>query len=287
MTIHRLEPRREPEPIEEIDPLARGSLVHQVQFELLGQLAAEGLLPVTPARLPEARARLEATLARTAARYRDELQPAIDRVWDDGIAGIKADLLEWLRRQGDERRWVPWRFELAFGLAGARGAERDPTSRPEAVPLPTGIALRGSIDLVERDAGGALRATDYKTGVARAFPGTVIGGGRTLQPVLYALALEQLFPGQPVAGGRLSYCTSKGGFTDVDIPLDDEARAAAGELTRTLEHHLAEAFLPAAPEEGACEYCDYLAVCGTGEELRVRRKPADKLVRLRKLRESP
>jgi len=239
-------------------------------------------------------------LEKVAAKFKDDLAPAIERVWRDGVESVRADLREWLRLATlDDSGFVPWRFELSFGLPSDRDA--DPASRPEPVTIDAGLCLRGSIDLVERagaslaqraegersPSGFHLRVTDHKTGKERFEPGAVVDGGRTLQPVLYALALEQLFPGHAVAGGRLSYCTSKGGFTDVDIPLDDEARAAAGELTRTLEHHLGEAFLPAAPEEGACEYCDYLAVCGTGEELRVRRKPTDKLVRLRKLREAP
>ena len=36
--IHRLEPREEPEAIELIDPLTRGALFHEVQFDLLSAL---------------------------------------------------------------------------------------------------------------------------------------------------------------------------------------------------------------------------------------------------------
>ena len=44
--VHRLKPREEPIAIETIDPLTRGSLVHEVQFAVLSALRAEGLLPV-------------------------------------------------------------------------------------------------------------------------------------------------------------------------------------------------------------------------------------------------
>ena len=37
----------------------------------------------------------------------------------------------------------------------------------------------------------------------------------------------RLFPGKLVAGGRLAYCTTRGDFKHVDVPLDDDARAAA------------------------------------------------------------
>ena len=49
---------------------------------------------------------------------------------------------------------------------------------------------------------------------------------------------------------------------------------------------LDEAFLPAAPDAGACRWCDYLEVCGPYEELRTdaEHKPADRLAPLAKLR---
>ena len=43
-------------------------------------------------------------------------------------------------------------------------------------------------------------------------------------------------------------------------------------------------FLPAAPNERACVWCDFRAVCGPHEEQRVARKSADKLADLHALR---
>jgi len=283
-TIARLEPREMPEPIQAIGALERGSLTHEVQFELLGELRAAGELPVRESSLDAARGRLDVVLDRVAARYRDELAPAIERVWADGIASIRADLREWLRRMAGDLSWTPTRFELAFGLAEKAG--RDVASVDEPVAIDGGLMLRGSIDLVEQHASGTLRATDHKTGKARVERGSLIAGGTSLQPVLYALVLERMFPGAPIAGGRLSYCTTRGDFRDVDVTLDDNARTAAKLVTDTLAHHLATGFFPAAPSKGACEYCDYRPVCGPYEEQRVARKARDKLVQLTKLRET-
>jgi ATP-dependent helicase/DNAse subunit B len=47
-TIHRLAPREVPEVIDELDPLQRGSLIHDVQFEMFARLKEENLLPVRP-----------------------------------------------------------------------------------------------------------------------------------------------------------------------------------------------------------------------------------------------
>ncbi len=287
--IHKLMPREEPAPLEELDPLQKGSLIHEALFELHAELRQAGLLPVTPGHLETARVHLDAVLERVAARYRDQLAPAIDRVWEDAVAGIRADLREWLRRASLDSTWKPVFFELSFGLpAGARDhAERDPRSTTEPAPLDCGIKLRGSIDLVEKSEKGPLRATDYKTGKVRALEGTVIGGGAILQPVLYALALEKVLPEERVDSGRLYYSTATGEFTEVVVPLDERARKAADLVAKTVGDAVAGAFLPAAPGDKACKYCDYLRVCGPYEEERTRRKRQDELAPLMALRKEP
>ena len=155
--IHGLAPREIPEAIDELDPLQRGSLIHDVQFKLLAHLREEHLLPVRPSNLDQAWQKLDTVIAEVAARYRDDLAPAIDRVWEDGVAAIRADLREWLRRASeDDSGYVPWHFELSFGLEHRpERRETDPQSVPGAVDLDCGIQLRGSIDLVERRPAGA------------------------------------------------------------------------------------------------------------------------------------
>ena len=282
--IHRLAPREIPEGIDEIDPLSRGSLIHEAQYELLLELSHSGGLPIRD--LPAAQQHLEAVVDRVARRWEDDLAPAIERVWKDCIAGVKIDLREWLRRMSEDAQWAPWRFELSFGLAETE--RRDPHSTREPVLLDEGIRLRGSIDLVERATDGALRATDHKTGKAWAQRGTVIGGGATLQPTLYALALEKLFPEARVEGGRLYYCTYGGDFTSVPVALDAAARGSVQLLAKTIGDAVAQGFLPAAPrDERECERCDYLPVCGPAEWDRTRRKPEDALAPLAQLRGMP
>jgi RecB family exonuclease len=284
--VWKLAPRDEPEAIEELDPLQRGSLVHAVQFELFGALRDAGLLPVTRARLDAARSHLDAVLDKVAAEYADDLAPAIDRVWRDGVESVRADLREWLRRAADDASgFVPWRFELSFGLPADRDA--DPASQAAPVAIDAGLCLRGSIDLVERAPDGRLRVTDHKTGKARFAAGGVIDGGRALQPVLYALAVEKLFPGDPVDSGRLYYCTSAGGFEERIVALDTAARDAAAAVAAAVGSALDEPFLPAAPDRDACRWCDYRPVCGPYEERRVARKYQPPLAALRALRELP
>jgi ATP-dependent helicase/nuclease subunit B len=289
--IHRLAPREEIERIEVVDPLTRGALFHEVQFEFLTAMRGSGRLPVTNETLAAAQAALEATLTAVAARYHDELAPAIERVWLDGIDSIRADLREWLRRTAmDSARWRPDRFELGFGLIDRSHA--DPASVTEPVELDIGLKLRGSIDLVERGADRSLRVTDHKTGRVRANRDVIIGGGKTLQPVLYALAAERIL-GEPIEAGRLYYCTAAGGYEERVVAIDNAARAAAADFTAIIGEALADGFLPAAPGDRECDYCDYRRVCGPYEHTRVEYKTTGKneawrrLDKLRELREKP
>ena len=294
--VHRLAKREVPERIDEIDPLTRGSLVHDALFHLSQRMKERGLLPLDESRLVEARQLLDDVLVGgddphdvgVAGNYRDRLNPAIDKVWEDGIQSIRADLREFLRLMSvDDTGFVPWRFELSFGLGDRLDRTlADEHSTPEAVALDCGIQLRGSIDLVERREDGLLRVTDYKTGKVKVTSDQRIAGGQSLQPILYALTIERLLPDAEVGAGRLYYCTSAGGFEDRVVPLDKPARDAADTVARSVGAALKNTFLPALPDEKACLYCDYKTVCGPYEEHRTSRKSTKETTGLVALRRS-
>ena len=310
--ILRLELRQEPAAIEGIDPLTRGSLFHEAQFEVLTNLKAAGLLPLVGARLrarpiadqdspsqeqqgrPRSGAPTESAfefvdraLDRLAREYEDQLAPAIPRVWQDGINSIRADLREWVRRMAAaEDGWTPDKFELSFGLTDRGPRNSDPNSVADPVEIIGDFKLRGSIDLVERHASGKFRVTDHKTGKARAGTETVVGGGKHLQPLLYALACARLLNKQ-VESGRLYYCTADGGFEERVVALNEINVQTVTSVLTTIRQALADAFLPAAPEKGACDWCDFLAVCGGLEEIRTGLKPRDRLVQLKGIRDLP
>jgi ATP-dependent helicase/nuclease subunit B len=286
-TVLRLELRQEPAAIESMDPLTRGSLFHETQFEVLTALRAAGLLPLTKDSLREAFDLVDKALDRLARDYEDTLAPAIPRVWRDSINSIKADLREWLRRMAEtEDGWTPEKFELSFGLTDRGPRSSDPDSAKEPVEVLGDLRLRGSIDLVERHFSGKFRVTDHKTGKARAARDTIVGGGKHLQPLLYALACEKLL-GQKVESGRLYYCTADGGYEERIVPLNEDSLQKLSSVLIAVRESLADGFLPAAPEDDACVWCDFLAVCGGFEEVRTRIKPKDRLVQLKGLRELP
>ncbi len=281
--IYRLAPREDAVALQRLDPLTKGSIFHRIQAEFLRALKDGGRVPVRPAALPEALATLSATVARVAADERVRLAPAIPRVWDDEVAAMERDLARWVHMLADDPDgWVPQWFEFGFGLPPDPG--RDPASVSEPVRVDGRFLLRGSIDLVERHPVGALRVTDHKTGRARWTEPLIVGGGEVLQPVLYSLVLEA-WTGDLVTEGRLSFCTTAGGFTPVRVLITDTSRRAGIEVLEIVDRGVEHAMLAPYPRDGACQWCDFQAVCGPDEERRTRRKPPARFADLEALRE--
>ena len=307
--VHRLHPREEVEPpLERMDPLTRGSMFHDVQQEVFEALRERRALPLTAAGVAEADVVTDAVLDRVAADYEERLAPAIARVWEDEVESMRADLKGWLRHVANEGgEWMPIDAEFPFGLGpraepgrpvAGGGRPRPPGGDagwdPDCAPDPAAIdgrwRLRGRVDLVEARTGpttrGELRVTDHKTGGNRTRPGMVVGGGETLQPVLYGLAVEGV-SGRPVDEARLFFCTATGRYEQRVVSLGEDERRHGVEVLEIIDRAIESGTLLPAPREGACRWCDYQAVCGPGAEQRAARKdgaPLRDLLGLRDLR---
>jgi ATP-dependent helicase/nuclease subunit B len=284
--IEGIEPRKEAVSIECMDPLTRGSILHRIQAEFLRELLNEGKLPISPANLTPTLEQLKTVVQRIEEEFREMLVPAILRVWNDEIDGLRADLHLWIKRMAENPSdWIPKHFELSFGISD--GVERDPGSFAEVATIAGGFQLRGIVDLIEqRASAGDLRVTDYKSGVSRTASSFRVGGGEILQPILYSLAVESLTK-KSVIEGRLYYSTSAGGFIERIVPLDAQARQSAEEVLKIIDAAVDRPFFPPAPREKACAWCDFQAVCGPYEEIRVKAKDQKALSDLTRLRGLP
>lgn len=284
--IYRLRPFEQPEPLQRMDPLTRGSLFHEIQASFFHTLKHRSQLPVTAATIDSARSVLDEAIEKVGVREHDELVPAVERVWQDELATIRRDLhawLEYLARDGEE--WLPVYFELAFGRVPG---ERDEHSMRDDVVIDGRFRLRGAIDLIEEHVQSkALRITDHKTGRRpERIEKVLIGGGAVLQPVLYSMAVETALE-REVSHGRLFYCTSTGSFFSHPILLDERSRAAGLEALEVVDRAIENGFLAAAPTEEACDRCDFRPVCGSDVFRRVSRKPHEALADLAALRSRP
>src|SRR4029079_3530998 len=90
--IRRIQQRNETAAIERMDALTRGSLVHNTQFRLLSELRTRDLLPITTDNLGIVVPIADRVFDETAESYREELAPAIPRIWESQIEDIRWDL---------------------------------------------------------------------------------------------------------------------------------------------------------------------------------------------------
>jgi hypothetical protein len=71
------------------------------------------------------------------------------------------------------------------------------------------------------------------------------------------------------------------------VPMSEVNRRYGIETLEIIDRSIEQGFLAAAPAEGACGRCDFRSVCGSDEEQRLRRKPAQPLRDLVELRSRP
>ncbi len=290
-TILRLEPREDAMPLTTLDPLTRGSMVHEMLARIMRELIARGWAPLDAAHVPDAEAIADALVTEVAAAHADALMPPIARVWEDAVAVMRRDVLGWVRRlpsEGDGDAWTPVHVEMGLGFSGGFGL--DEASRREHVVLPDGTRLHGVVDLIERRGVGEYRITDYKTGRYRLRDNVVVNGGRTLQPILYAMAVEAAFEGR-VTSSRLYYCTTDGDYRSREWPTTgadgDDTRRQGLDVLAHVDQAVAAGTLPAAPDAEACTWCDFAAVCGPDAQHqndRKDRKAIADLIALRRVR---
>jgi hypothetical protein len=69
--------------------------------------------------------------------------------------------------------------------------------------------------------------------------------------------------------------------------LNEANRRAGLEALEIIDRAIELGFLPPAPAERACTWCDFRPVCGPNEPHHLRRKPSEQLGDLTALREMP
>lgn len=180
----------------------------------------------------------------------------------DGIfESERRDILETLAifMAAEEKRETKGR-PLAF--------EKEIVDEPIALGQGRSFRLRGFIDRVDLIGEDTYRIIDYKTGNPAPYEGLVhFGRGRTLQPALYAVALEQMLarerPGAKpfVAESGYLFPSRRGEGDEIMVRNFDRGRLRS--LLNDLLALLEKGYFIAGTE-AKCDYCDYRAVCVSG-----------------------
>ena len=263
----------EPNPDVWLDPMTRGSILHDLYATIMREIRDRGETP-DPARHG---ARLRALGEQALTEHRALVPPPSDGVFDREARELQTDLALFLKFEAeDHRERRPLGFEVAFG--GATEGEALGRREPITIDLGDGLRfrLRGRMDRIDRLADGTYEVVDYKTGSAF-LPGgldATFAGGRQLQHALYALAAAELLrerDGQARVVGSYYFPTTRGRRERQVRPASTQALAAA--VLRDLFDLLAAgAFVHSPRQDEDCRFCEFGRACGRGAAERAKAK---------------
>jgi RecB family exonuclease len=263
--VLRISERVRPEELWRIEPITRGTLVHTI----LEAYVAE--------RVAGAPRSLDRLLS-IAAEHLDVAQSGglvgKPLLWRMDRSAIVRDLTRFHFEEGEIE---PLAAELSFG-----GVDDD-AGPPVAVVLDDGrsVSFQGSVDRVDRTAGGHLMVSDYKTGKQGRLNELMrdpVAAGKLLQLPLYAMAASQAFaaPG-PVharywllSGERLAPC--------FHLEVTPAVEARFRQVVRLIADGVEDGCFPGVPGAPTfrsfanCMGCDFDAICPTSRDRQWGRK---------------
>lgn len=279
-----IDPIEEPESVDRINALERGSMIHSVLEKFLTRLG-RGDTPSAEARERHIDLLLQVAEEEGAER---EARGVTGRplLWKIDQRNIHHDLIRWYDeevRMAEESPLRPGAFEAGFG--GARAGFGDSESgltMPAPLVLHAGgreLRLQGRIDRIDWDDDRTrFRVIDYKTGSKRDKEG--FDGGRALQLPVYLHAAAAMLDIDPRDGeAQYFYVSTKGKFSRVTLDGEtlDARRGEFETVLETIAGGVDAGYF--APNPGAkkepCRYCDYRDVCDRDIDRVMNRKSGD------------
>jgi len=266
----RITPVEEPEAIERMDHLQRGSLIHEILQKFLVEIAGEGPRA-------EARERHLEVLMRIA---REEGEERVRRgvtgrplIWQMDKRLIDDDLVRWYDAEMKDARatgMLPGAFEARFGPGGyGFGMEDASHSTDEPLELNVGgrtVRVQGRIDRIDWNAVRTrFRVIDYKTGRKYAKASDRFAAGTALQLPIYLRAAARMLGLRERDGeAQYFYVSSRGNFGR-HVISGEELMASEASFARIIETIAAGVdggyFAPNPEKRSNCQFCDYRDVC--------------------------
>jgi RecB family exonuclease len=265
--VLRAAPVENPEDELEISALERGSLVHQVLEDFIGEVLdrspSDRPGPMQPWTAADHQ-RIEALGRARCDEWQARGLTGRPIFWRRDRRRILADLHEFLDRDSAHRgarHTSPVAAELGFGFDGEAPAVE--------LPLPDGRTLRfrGRADRLDESADGSLHVIDYKTGGSRGYTGLsggdpVLGGTKLQLPVYGLAARAHRGHAHTPVHAEYWFVTTKGEFRHIGYDVtDDVLEHTRGVLAAIVEGIEAGRF-PAHPDGSStnvfvpCDTCD-------------------------------
>lgn len=234
-----------------LNPLIRGSLLHDLYAALLQRCSDDKRKPALPGDHDWLQSEGQKVLDRTA---REMPAPSLE-VRERESREFLEDLAIFVKAEVESPSGsTPIALEAEFGPVDISAG---------------GLTLRvkGRIDRIDQLADGTFEILDYKTGsyYDPAWVGT-FAGGRRLQHALYGLAaaelLRQKFKVKKAQVSRATYyfSSTKGRQHRKHIPAQSTAHISS--VLGDLRQVIASGLYAHTPDEDDCKFCDYGAACG-------------------------
>jgi ATP-dependent helicase/nuclease subunit B len=261
-----------------LDPLTRGSELHELYAELLRRARDENR------RANKKDGAWLIALAQDRLRKLNEEMPAATvEIFDGESKEFLADVQLFLDAEAEDSTRTPIGFEVSFGHP--LDNDNEPLARSEAVEIDLGKGLTfriaGRIDRIDKVGPASFEILDYKTGGY--WPDKWQGsfnGGRRLQHALYGLAAVELlktrYKNPKVTAGVYYFSSHKG--RQERVPISAPTKAAIAEVLGDLRDLIIKGQFLRTPEEGNCRFCDYVAACGGETNRQAREKLPDSKV---------
>ncbi len=259
-----------------LDPLKKGSLVHEAFESFMREVIERGELPA----FARDRERLMAILDERVQHYRHLIPPPNEAASRREVVWLKRTARIFLRQDEEYYRETgnrPRYLEASIGLATDGPGTPLDTAVPVQIKLPAGRSLRarGRLDRVDQVAGREVNRFaiwDYKTGSTWKYrhEPRPFWEGRVVQHALYVALLDArlaalgkefegarvdrfgfFFPSEKAFGERIEYTLED--LQEGGIVLDQLARIGSS-----------GAFL-ATTNADDCSFCEYKEICGDVE----------------------
>jgi ATP-dependent helicase/nuclease subunit B len=290
-----LKPLPSPEEIRRIQPLERGTIVHEILFRFYEAAAKKYPGPLRPENLEEYRKILEEAAAKSFAAAEAQGWTGYPLLWEIDRQSLLEDLRAFLEKEAQaEEGMIPSLFEVRFGH-GSRRSQKGGAGEPISLALKEGAAffLRGRMDRVDfSPARDSLRVIDYKTGKLQ---GEEDGfcGGTTLQLPLYLMAACRIWKEVDLEKSWAEYCSvsRKGKFARIPFHGDRWAEKEGNlkKILETISRGIREGtFFPFREKDRDCGYCDFKNLCEHGvDDLFEKKKKDPRAAAFLEMREIP
>jgi ATP-dependent helicase/nuclease subunit B len=251
-----------------LDPLAFGSLLHEVFRQFLADLCHKNLLPMVARDEPS----LMTILDRQIAAYRDLYPPPNESVYRTQCRQLREAARVFLTREEDFcKHSRPEYLEVSLGMAAEGEATPLDDPEPILVPLPSGRAIRarGRIDRIDRigeESRQEFAVWDYKTGrIHKKYrDADPFAKGRLVQHALYLSMVESalrrnLHCKAVVRQSGYYFPTGRGQGERVGRSREDLIRG--GQVIQNLCEIVAGGAFLATNQSEDCGCCVYQLVC--------------------------